>query len=216
MDLRYRYPCNLRLPIPCLTTEITPEDPVEERFRWLEYHKWRFDAEWYTPIAGKLVLKAQAKIGILGFYSRDIGTSPFERFQLGGDGINNQQFGFAGVDIISLRGYEVEDLPANIDQTGVQSATPAFDKFTLELRYPLSLNPSSSIYVLAFAQGGNAWRSLRDFNPFDLRRSVGMGLRVFLPMFGTLGFDYGIGFDKDGNNLSDLGDFNIILGFEPE
>ena len=210
-----------------LSVQITPpyslfnnrdysEDPVEDRFRWLEYHKWRFDAEWYTPIAGKLVLKAQAKIGILGFYSRDIGTSPFERFQLGGDGINNQQFGFAGVDIVSLRGYEVTDLEANIDQTGVQSATPAFDKFTLELRYPLSLNPSSSIYVLAFAQGGNAWRSLRDFNPFDLKRSVGLGLRVFLPMFGTLGFDYGIGFDKQGNNLSDLGDFNIILGFEPE
>jgi outer membrane protein insertion porin family len=210
-----------------LSVQITPpyslfnnrdysEDPVEDRFRWLEYHKWRFDAEWYTPIAGKLVLKAQAKIGILGFYNRDIGTSPFERFQLGGDGINNQQFGFAGVDIVSLRGYEVADLPANIDQTGVQSATPAFDKFTLELRYPLSLNPSSSIYVLAFAQGGNSWRSLRDFNPFDLRRSVGLGLRVFLPMFGTLGFDYGIGFDKQGNSLSDLGDFNIILGFEPE
>ncbi len=192
------------------------EEPVAERFRWLEYHKWRFDAEWYTPVAGKLVLKAQAKIGLLGFYNKDIGTSPFERFQLGGDGINNQQFGFAGVDIISLRGYEVEDLEANIDQTGVQSATPAFDKFTLELRYPLSLNPSSSIYVLAFAQGGNAWRSLRDFNPFDLKRSVGMGLRVFLPMFGTLGFDYGIGFDKPGNTLSDLGDFNIVLGFEPE
>ncbi len=192
------------------------EEPVSERFRWLEYHKWRFDAEWYTPVAGKLVLKAQAKIGLLGFYNRSIGTSPFERFQLGGDGINNQQFGFAGVDIISLRGYEIEDLEANIDPTGVQSATPAFDKFTLELRYPLSLNPSSSIYVLAFAQGGNAWRSLRDFNPFDLRRSVGMGLRVFLPMFGTLGFDYGIGFDKPGNNLSDLGDFNIVLGFEPE
>ncbi len=192
------------------------EEPVEERFRWLEYHKWRFDAEWYTPIAGKLVLKAQAKIGILGYYSRDIGTSPFERFQLGGDGINNQQFGFAGVDIISLRGYEVEDLEANIDQTGVQSATPAFDKFTLELRYPLSLNPSSSIYVLAFAQGGNTWRSLRDFNPFDLKRSVGLGLRVFLPMFGTLGFDYGIGFDKRGDGISELGDFNIILGFEPE
>lgn len=192
------------------------EEPVTERFRWLEYHKWNFNAEWYTPVAGKLVLKAQAKIGLLGFYNRDIGTSPFERFQLGGDGINNQQFGFAGVDIISLRGYEVEDLEANIDQTGVQSATPAYDKFTLELRYPLSLNPSSSIYVLAFAQGGNAWRNLRDFNPFDLKRSVGLGLRVFLPMFGTLGFDYGIGFDKPGDNLSDLGDFNIILGFEPE
>ncbi|MCB0616688.1 MAG: BamA/TamA family outer membrane protein, partial [Phaeodactylibacter sp.] len=95
---------------------------------------------------------------------------------------------------------------------------PLFDKFTLELRYPLSLNPSSTIYVLAFAQGGNSWREFRDFNPFDVKRSVGMGLRVFLPMFGVLGFDYGIGFDKVGadRSLQALGDFNIVLGFEPE
>ena len=191
---------------------------ASERFRWLEYHKWRFDAEWYTPIAGDLILKAQAKIGMLGFYNRGIGTSPFERFQLGGDGINNQQFGFAGVDIISLRGYDVSDLEANIDpQTGGQASTPVFDKFTVELRYPLSLNPSSTIYVLAFAQGGNAWRSFRDFNPFDLKRSVGIGLRVFLPMFGVLGFDYGLGFDKPGDlPFNELGRFNIVLGFEPE
>jgi outer membrane protein insertion porin family len=162
-------------------------------------------------------LKAQAKIGLLGFYNSEIGTSPFERFQLGGDGINNQQFGFAGVDIISMRGYEVADLEANLDPSGGTAATPVFDKFTVELRYPLSLNPSSTIYVLAFAQGGNSWRELRDFNPFDIKRSVGFGLRVFLPMFGTLGFDYGIGFDKRGErSLSNLGDFNIILGFEPE
>ena len=193
-----------------------------EKFQWLEYHKWRFDADWYTPLVGeKLVLRANAKIGILGYYNRDIGTSPFERFQLGGDGINNQQFGFAGVDIISLRGYEIDDLEANRENPAIPGsptiATPVFDKFTLELRYPLSLNPSSTIYVLAFAQGGNAWRSLRDFNPFDLKRSVGMGLRVFLPMFGTLGFDYGIGLDKPGErSLQNLGDFNIVLGFEPE
>ena len=204
------------------------EQTPEERFRWLEYHKWRFDAEWYTTLAGgndpssnagKLVLKAQAKIGLLGFYNRDIGTSPFERFQVGGDGINNQQFGFAGVDIISLRGYEENQLEANLDPNGSSATvpTPLFDKFTLELRYPLSVNPSSTIYVLAFAQGGNTWRSLRDFNPFDLKRSVGMGLRVFLPMFGTIGFDYGLGFDKPGpRTLNNLGDFNIILGFEPE
>lgn len=204
------------------------EQTPEERFRWLEYHKWRFDAEWYTTLAGgndpssnagKLVLKAQAKIGILGFYNRDIGTSPFERFQVGGDGINNQQFGFAGVDIISLRGYEENQLEANLDPNGSSATvpTPVFDKFTLELRYPLSVNPSSTIYVLAFAQGGNTWRSLRDFNPFDLKRSVGMGLRVFLPMFGTIGFDYGLGFDKPGaRTLNNLGDFNIVLGFEPE
>ncbi|HMQ59091.1 MAG TPA: outer membrane protein assembly factor BamA [Flavilitoribacter sp.] len=195
------------------------ELPASERFRWLEYHKWRFDAEWYTTVVGKLVLKAQAKMGLLGSYNTKIGTSPFERFQLGGDGINNQQFGFAGVDIISLRGYEVSDLEANRDPRGQATdiATPVFDKFTLELRYPFSLNPSSTIYALVFAQGGNAWRTVGDFNPFDLKRSVGFGLRVFLPMFGTLGFDYGIGFDKSGvRSLSNLGDFNIILGFEPE
>ena len=104
---------------------------------------------------------------------------------------------------------------------GVSFATPIFDKFTVELRYPLSLNPSSTIYALAFIQGGNSFRSFRDFNPFDVKRSAGMGIRVFLPMFGTLGFDYGLGFDKQvsgegGTIFSNYGRFNIILGFEPE
>ncbi|MCB0638694.1 MAG: outer membrane protein assembly factor BamA, partial [Lewinella sp.] len=188
----------------------------EERFRFLEYHKWRFDAEWYTPLVGKLIFKAQAKIGILGTYNQEIGIVPFERFQVGGDGINNQQFGFAGVEIISSRGYEIEELPANTINGSQEVATPLFDKFTMELRYPLSLNPSSTIYVLAFAQGINTWRNMRDFNPFDIQRSAGVGVRVFLPMFGTLGFDYGIGFDKSGpRTLQNMGDFNIILGFEP-
>ncbi len=191
-----------------------------DRFRYLEYHKWRFNADWYTTIVGKLVFKAQAKIGVLGRFNSRIGTSPFERFQLGGDGINNQQFQFAGVDIISLRGYDTRDLPANINEFGAEVATPVFDKFTVELRYPLSLNPSSTIYGLIFAQGGNAWSNLKDFNPFDLKRSVGFGARVFLPMFGTLGFDYGIGFDKEGDptkkGFGGLGTFNIVLGFEPE
>ena len=195
------------------------ELPVAEKFRYLEYNKWRFDAEWYTTLTGKLVLKAAAKIGILGSYNREIGAPPFERFQLGGDGINNQQFGFQGVDIISMRGYEINQLEANVSpntSTGT-AATPIFDKFTIELRYPVSLNPSSTIYVLAFGQGGNSWRSIRDFNPFDMKRSVGFGLRVFLPMFGTLGFDYGLGFDKaNAKGLREYGDFNIVLGFEPE
>jgi outer membrane protein insertion porin family len=192
----------------------------EDRFRWLEYHKWRFTAEWYTTIVGKLTLKTEAKIGMIGAYNNDIGVSPFERFQLGGDGLNNQQFGnFNGTDIISMRGYEITDLEAN-SVNGRTVATPIFDKFTVELRYPLSLNPNSTIYVLAFAQGGNAWQSFRDFNPFDVKRSAGIGLRVFLPMFGMLGFDYGLGFDKnvpgEGNFFNRFGDFNIILGFEPE
>jgi len=220
-----------------LTLQATPpyrtlginDDPeeltsVEDRFRWVEYHKWRLNAEWYTPVVGKLVLKTQAKIGYLGSYDDVVGVSPFERFQLGGDGVNNQQFAFAGVDIISLRGYEIEDLPNNsiYDPNSAngtrQIATPIFSKYTVELRYPLSLNPSSTIFVLAFAQGGNAWRTSRDFNPFDLKRSVGVGARVFLPMFGTLGFDWGYGFDKnpDLTENGNLSTFNIILGFEPE
>ena len=204
----------------------TEQESVEERFRYVEYHKWRLNAEWYTPLVGNLILKTQAKIGFLGAYNDQVGVSPFERFQLGGDGVNNQQFAFAGVDIISLRGYEIEDLENNSvfnPNSGVDRkiATPIFSKYTVELRYPLSLNPSSTIFVLAFAQGGNAWRTSRDFNPFDLKRSVGLGARVFLPMFGTLGFDWGYGFDKNQNDLdrradAKLSTFNIILGFEPE
>ena len=197
-------------------------ETTQDRFRYLEYHKWRLNADWYTPLVGKLVLKTQAKIGFLGAYDDAVGVSPFERFQLGGDGINNQQFAFAGVDIISLRGYETNELPNNQIDIGNgnarEVATPIFSKYTVELRYPLSLNPSSTIYVLAFAQGGNSWRTSRDFNPFDLRRSVGFGARVFLPMFGTLGFDWGYGFDKripEGSEVSPS-TFNIILGFEPE
>ena len=166
-------------------------------------------------------MKVQAKIGMIGLYNREVGISPFERFQLGGDGLNNQSLGLnVGTDIISLRGYEVEDLDANIRtniSTNQPVPTPIFNKFTVELRYPISLNPSSTIFVLAFAQGGNAYQSFRDYNPYDLKRSAGLGLRVFLPMFGMLGFDYGIGFDKDGpTTLSNMGNFNIVLGFEPE
>ena len=194
------------------------KESASEKFRYLEYYKIRFDADWYTPIVGDLTLRARLKIGILGAYNQDIGLVPFERFQLGGDGINNQQFGFNGVDIISLRGYEVNQLPNNVGPRGQNVATPIFDKFTIEIRYPISLNPNSTIYMLAFAEGGNAWNSFKDFNPFDMKRSAGLGLRVFLPMFGTLGFDYGVGFDKPGTDrsLQFLGDFNIILGFEPE
>ncbi|MEM1325689.1 MAG: outer membrane protein assembly factor BamA [Bacteroidota bacterium] len=195
------------------------EQPVSERYEWIEYHKWRFDAEWYTPLFDKFVLKTSAKLGIIGSYNDDIGVSPFERFQLGGDGLNNQQFGFAGVDIISMRGYEIEDFPANQDPSGTSSsnvATPIFNKFTLEMRYPITTNPNSTIYLHTFLQAGNTWRQMKDFNPFDVRRAVGGGLRVFLPMFGVLGFDYGIGFDKPGSTFEELGTFNIVLGFEPE
>jgi len=185
------------------------------RYKMVEYHKWRFNAEWYSKIYGKFVVRASAKIGMIGHYDKNIGTTPFERFELGGDGIAN--FNIEGKDIISLRGYEDNDIDISANRFGAT----VFDKFTLELRYPLSLNPSATIYVLGFAEGGNAWTNFRDFNPLDLRRSAGAGLRVFLPMFGTLGFDYGVGFDKpyldpDTSIWSDYGRFSIILGFQPE
>ena len=190
-------------------------DNVQDLYRYIEYVKWRFDAEWYTTLVGKLVLKTQAKIGLLGRWSDKTALTPFERFDLGGDGLNNQNFGLNGRDIISLRGYTQQDIMSRYP-----GGAGVFNKYTVELRYPISLNPSSTIFVTAFAQGGNAWQKMQDFNPFDIKRSAGLGLRVFLPMFGTLGFDYGFGFDKPeffgSRKLSNFARFNIILGFEPD
>ncbi|MFT4568668.1 MAG: outer membrane protein insertion porin family [Saprospiraceae bacterium] len=188
------------------------------RFEWLEYHKWRFDAEWFFNPVGKLVIMAQAKMGYLGNFSDEIGDVPFERFQLGGDGLSNQNNGIQGTDIIALRGYEEEDIDPNYRSSG---GGTIFNKFTAEIRYPLSTNPNSTIYTALFFQAGNQWNQFRDYNPFELRRTVGAGIRVFLPMFGLLGFDYGFGLDKvvDGDNnprFGQLGKFSIVLGFEPD
>lgn len=193
-----------------ITTEILRRENAR-KFEWLEYHKWRFDAEWYFNIFSKFVVAANIKMGLIGYFDQGLGLSPFERFELGGDGLSNQNVGIVGKDIISLRGYEVSDLEQN--QRG---GATIFDKFTLELRYPLSLNPNSTIYMTGFMQGGNSWGSFKDFNPYDMKRSVGFGLRVFLPMFGLLGFDYGFGIDKEINSNQGYGKFNIILGFEPD
>ena len=187
------------------------------KFKWLEYHKWKVTSEWYYNIFDKLVVATTAKFGILGSYNKDIGISTFERFELGGDGINNQNAGLQGKEILALRGYDTRDISGNGEQTttGGFEGAPIFNKFTVELRYPLSLNPNSTIYVTSWIQGGNAYRNFSEYNPFDLKRSAGFGARVFLPMFGLLGFNYGWGFDKvvtDGK----FGTFNIVLGFEPE
>ena len=182
----------------------------QEKFKWVEYHKWKFDAEWYASIVGDLVLKARASFGFLGLYNSGIGYSPFERFEVGGDGISNIQL--YGKEIVALRGYERTDIMSS------DAGAPFFDKFTLELRYPLSLNPMSTIYTLAFLEGGNVWTDFSKYDPFDIKRTAGLGVRIFLPMFGVLGFDYGIGFDKNMVNtgsIFDKGRFSILLGFEP-
>jgi outer membrane protein insertion porin family len=186
-----------------------------EKYKWVEYHKWRFSAEWYTPLTrGKspLVFRFAAKFGFMGYYNNQLGYSPFERFQVGGDGLSNVSY--YGRDIISLRGYDV---------LTPSTGAPFFTKMTAELRFPFSLNPSATIFGLAFVEGGNYFNSIKEYNPLNLNRAAGLGVRIYLPMFGLLGFDYGIGFDKNlgkassfGNYIGQYGKFSIILGFEPE
>jgi len=202
-----------------------------EKFKFPEFHKWKFKGEWYTNIVQNLVLKTSVKMGFLGYYNNQIGFAPFERFRIGGDGLS-QQFNqvITGLDVYGLRGYDESDITQNVvdvddaaTPTRVSVGDPFFNKYTVELRYPFSLNPSSTIYALAFFEAGNSWNNFQEFNPFELRRATGLGLRIYLPMFGMLGFDYGVGFDKNlpsdgtlGGYLGGYGKFSFILGFEPE
>lgn len=174
------------------------EDADQERFRLLEYYKIKFKGDWYTSLIGKLVLRTNAEFGFLGNYNSDIGDVPFERFFVGGDGLGN--FTLDGRDVVQLRGYENQSLTPLDPITGQQEGGLLYNKFSMELRYPLTLKPSASIYGLAFLEGGNAFNNFKEFNPFQLKRSAGVGLRIFMPAFGLLGIDFGYGFDED--NLS--------------
>lgn len=194
-----------------------------------EYHKWRFNAEWYVPIGRPMgaeknrqfVLKMAAKYGFMGRYNSKLGYSPFERFQVGDAGLTNN-YGLLGYDIIAHRGYPVyqtSDPTVNPDNSNSASRFfTIFNKYQLELRYPLVTNPGSTIYGLTFFEAANGWYDYKDYNPFRLRRSVGVGMRFFLPMFGLLGFDYGIGLDRmqPGQGLKNASRFTFMLGFEPE
>ncbi len=162
----------------------------QERYKYLEYYKLKLTGEWYFPLTPdkKLVLMPRFGFGILGAYSKSKGVTPFERFTLGGSGLTGvNQIG--GREVIALRGYEDNSLNSS-------SGDALIAKYTLELRYPISLNPSATFYGLIFAEAGNTFPTFEDFNPFNVKRAVGVGIRVFLPMFGMLGLDYGFGFDK--------------------
>ncbi len=189
-------------------------ETAQENYRWMEYHKWRLTAEKYIPVHKRVTVKLAGKLGFMGGYNKSFGVSPFERFQLGGDALTNSQIGFTGIDRITLRGYDVEDLENNM-QNGEVSATPIFNKFTAEFRVPVSKDLNPTTYFLGFVEAGNSFRSIKDFNPLNLKKSAGIGFRTQLPMIGTLGIDYGIGFDKDGpRTLQNLGQFSFTLGFE--
>ena len=170
-----------------------------EHYKWIEYHKWTFRFATYTALDGqnnKLVLHTKTKFGVLGYYNKNWGYSPFENFILGGDGMSG--YTRYGQEIVGLRGYENNSLSPYYGTTGVNAAN-IYSKFTMELRYPVILEPSSSIYALAFIEAGNSWYNIRDFNPFSLKRSIGMGLRLYLPIVGILGIDWGYGLDKVKN-----------------
>jgi outer membrane protein insertion porin family len=200
----------------------------EDSYRLPEFHKWRFNAEWFIPIgrpmgadkSRQFVLRAAAKYGFMGRYNNKLEFSPFERFQVGDAGLANGNF-VLGYDIIAHRGYPVyenSNPKVNPDQQNASQFFTIFNKYTLELRYPFTTNPSSTIYGMAWFEAANGWYNYKDFNPFRLRRSAGVGMRFFLPMFGLLGFDYGIGFDRltPGGKLRDAARFTFMLGFEPE
>lgn len=157
-----------------------------EKYKWIEYYKWKFTCDWYTPIVQNLVLKAKIGYGFLGYFNGDIGPAPFERFYLGGSGLTG--FQLDGREIIALRGYDDGSVSPITGGTSIA-------KYTLELRYPLSLNPNATIYVLGFAEAGQTWNDISKFSPFQLKRSTGLGVRIFLPMFGLLGLDWGYRLD---------------------
>jgi len=166
----------------------------QERFRFLEYYKLKFSGTWYTRLFDKLILKTQTDFGIIGAYNDERGDIPFERFYLGGDGMANN-FALDGREVIALRGYPNQSLSSRDGST-------VYNKFSLELRYPITLKPSASIYALSFLESGQGFDGIKNFNPFNAKRSAGAGVRIFMPAFGLLGIDFGYGFDNTNSALN--------------
>ena len=190
----------------------------QQRFNWLEYYKIKFNGDWYNQIVDKFVLRTNVEYGFLGAYNNDRGVPPFERFYLGGDGLGG--YSLDGRETIRLRGYPNQSLiPIDRNYTATSSITEfdgatIYNKYSLELRYPITLKPSASIYALTFAEGGASYDGFKDFNPFQLNRSAGFGVRIFMPAFGLLGIDFGYGFDPiPGTNTGPNGwETHFIIG----
>ncbi len=187
------------------------QNDLQKKYRWIEYHKWKFNSKLYTPLSGAqkcFVLVTRFDAGFLGHYNKNK-RSPFETFYVGGDGMSGYSTSYYS-ETIALRGYENGALTPSVGSEGY-----AYSRMSLELRYPLLLQGSTNIYALAFLEGGNAWNKIRKFNPFDMKRSAGIGVRLFLPMVGMMGIDYAYGFDKVFGSTSYGGShFHFVLGQE--
>ncbi len=178
-----------------------------DRYKWIEYHRWVFNSQWVQSLTSdeKLVLMTRADFGYLGNYNKNK-VSPFQRFEVGGDGMSGG-YSMYGVDIIGLRGYEDGALDPS------SSYSVGYNKYTVEMRYPIVLKPASTIYVLGFAEAGNGFESWKDFSPFNVKRSAGVGVRIFLQIVGMLGIDWGYGFDPAvGQTKPSGGQFHFVLG----
>ena len=193
-------------------------DPPEIKYKWIEYHKWAFDIKYYQKIVDKLVINPRIHFGFIGSYP-NTPIGPFERFVLGGDGLSGQSF-LLGTDVIGLRGY-----PNPQTQLSQSNSVTPFDsesnffggtlfvKYVMELRYAVSLSPTATIYILSFAEFGNNWNEVDIFNPYDLKRSAGVGIRILMPAFGLLGLDYGYGFDPPfGADTPSGSQFHFSIG----
>ena len=184
-----------------------------EKYKWIEMHRWTFKAAWYTELYDKLVMMTRVRFGYLGYYNDEIGPTPFHRFFLGGDGLST--YSVDSRELVGMRGYANSSLTPGYYNSSNSSGQGGniMSKYTLELRYPLSLNPQATIYALTFVEAGNCWLGFKNFDPFDVKRSAGVGVRIFLPMFGLLGLDWGYGFDDvfgtTGNNHSQ---FHFSIG----
>jgi outer membrane protein insertion porin family len=189
-------------------------------YEWVEFHKWMFDASWFTPIVGKLVLNTRAHFGFIGTYTNSRTPGPFERFKMGGAGLGYGGGGsfLVGTDYIGLRGYDDPNGAYAIPtaQSGKNGGV-AYNKYVAELRYPVSLNPAATVYILGFAEAGNAFDTSTQYNPYKLYRSAGVGARIFMSAFGLLGFDYGRAFDTvipppGTTTAQDFNHFHFIIG----
>jgi len=199
-------------PFSLLGRNVAGEDvPNSEKFKWLEYHKWNFDSKYFMTLAGKLVLATRAHFGYIGSYDDNVGVGPFERFQLGGDGLTGQNF-LLGTDVVGLRGYANNSITPFDIANNIEGGT-IFNKYVMELRYPLSLAPTATIYALTFFEGGNNWDDFANFNPYDMKKAAGVGLRIFMPAFGLMGIDWAYGFDRIPGSLDNSGpQFHFSIG----
>ncbi|MDC1025141.1 POTRA domain-containing protein [Flavobacteriales bacterium] len=178
----------------------------QEKYKWVEYYKWKFKATWFSPFTEKLILATKTEFGFLGGYNDQLGISPFERFYVGGDGLSGMGYMNDGRELVALRGYSNNSLSP-------QTGATIYNKYTAEIRYALSLNPTSTMYALAFLEAGNAWEDFDNFNPFGIKRSVGVGVKIMLPMIGMMGLDYGWGLDEIiGNPDANGGQFHFSIG----